>query len=412
MRLVFWQGVFSMHHSAYLRALAARGHECLCVVDGKVEAFPERAKMGWQDPDPGQVRLIVRPDQETLSALLEDTSQQTIHVLGGIRSTRVVEIAWDYCLAHPRRFGILSERADLRGWKGLLRRAYYGWVGRRYGNRPQFALALGEIGARWFVDRGFPRERVFPIAYATESQFLDIPPPPRADSPFQLVYLGSLFHWKGPDLLLSALARLADHCWQLRVMGDGPLRTELEDFVRKRQWGDRVAFLGYLPYDEAMRRLAGTDLLVLPSRYDGWGAVVNEALMRGIPVVCSDQCGACDLVREAWRGEVYPYNDVDALAQAIGRRLAAGPPDARARQRIQDWSRCVDGDSVADYSLAVLNHVYGNAPRPAPPWSTEARRREPPDQDGVPVLADSSSRHSWRSGHERIDRAFVRGETP
>lgn len=360
--------MLSFHQSSYLRALVERGHRCVCVVDALVEKFPERAVMGWRHPDCGGMELAVGPDSARMRAIL-DEDPEAIHVLFGIRSHRAGEFAWKHCRKGGRRFGILSERADMPGWKSLPRRLYYRWAGLRHGRKPDFIMPLGEIGVRWYASCHFPRERLFPLAYATESRWLDFPRAPRADRRFQIAYVGSLFDWKGPDLLLSALARLQALPWTLRLVGDGPMRARLETFVRRQGWEDRVEFAGYLAYEEAMRTLAGADLLVLPSRYDGWGAVVNEALMRGVPVVCSDRCGARDLVGEAWRGEAYPYQDLAALAGAIDRRILSGPPDAGARRRIRDWSRCIEGPAVADYIVAVMEHVYGGGPRPAPPWS-------------------------------------------
>ena len=86
--------------------------------------------------------------------------------------------------------------------------------------------------------------------------------------------------------------------------------------------------------------------------------------MRGVPVVCSDRCGAYDLLREPWRGEIYPWHRVDSLAEILERRIAAGPVDNATRRRISNWSRCIEGPSVADYFLAVIEHIYAGGPRP------------------------------------------------
>ena len=54
-----------------------------------------------------------------------------------------------------------------------------------------------------------------------------------------------------------------------------------------------------------------SDCLVLPSRYDGWGAVISEALMVGTPVICSDNCGAANVVTASNVGSVFSTNDFD-----------------------------------------------------------------------------------------------------
>jgi glycosyltransferase involved in cell wall biosynthesis len=56
---------------------------------------------------------------------------------------------------------------------------------------------------------------------------------------------------------------------------------------------------------------------VLPSRFDGWGAVVNEALMVGTPVICSDRCGASDVIENGRNGYVFEADNADALLQRL-----------------------------------------------------------------------------------------------
>ena len=113
------------------------------------------------------------------------------------------------------------------------------------------------------------------------------------------------------------------------------------------------------------------DVLVLPSRKDGWGAVVNEALMLGTPVVCSAASGSCDLIRQEWVGTVVPAGDVTALHLAIDSWARRGRLTRAARQRIRDWSQCINSASIAKYLETILVHVYDAGPRAVAPWRRE-----------------------------------------
>ena len=88
---------------------------------------------------------------------------------------------------------------------------------------------------------------------------------------------------------------------------------------------------------------AQADVFVLPSRYDGWGVVVNQALGAGLPILVSDQVGAgYDLVREGQNGFVLPVGDVGALASSMQRYVA--DPSLReahgtaSRKIAADWT--------------------------------------------------------------------------
>lgn len=100
---------------------------------------------------------------------------------------------------------------------------------------------------------------------------------------------------------------------------------------------------------------------------DGWGAVVNEALMCGEPVLCSESCGSAALVRNSERSEIFRTGDVSDLARAISSRIANGRLTPRTRERIR-WSRCIEGTAAAAYLVRISEHVEGQGERPVAPW--------------------------------------------
>jgi glycosyltransferase involved in cell wall biosynthesis len=106
---------------------------------------------------------------------------------------------------------------------------------------------------------------------------------------------------------------------------------------------DRVRFLGFVNQSALPRAYVGSDLLVLPSDYDAFGLVVNEAMLCGRPAVVSDVVGAkFDLIREGETGFVFPVGDVDALAAILRDLLSDRPRLERvgeaARRRMETWS--------------------------------------------------------------------------
>jgi glycosyltransferase involved in cell wall biosynthesis len=151
-------------------------------------------------------------------------------------------------------------------------------------------------------------------------------------------------------------------------MGEGPEKEKLQRLVARLNLAEQVTFRPFGTKEEVYRLIGQADALVLPSRYDGWGVVVNEALLYGVPVVCTDRCGASDLVRSNWRGFVVKSGSVSELAAALRVLIDCGKRSAELTARIRAWSKRIYGESAADYLVAVLNHVYDNGPRPIPPW--------------------------------------------
>ena len=72
-----------------------------------------------------------------------------------------------------------------------------------------------------------------------------------------------------------------------------------------------------IPFGNSQAVISEYDVLVLPSRYDGWGVVVNEALMAGVPVICSDQVGAGAVIEKWQCGATFASEDVPDLVDKL-----------------------------------------------------------------------------------------------
>ena len=364
MQFIFWQNIVSPHQGSFLRALRGAGHEVTVVVPELMSV--ELLAVGWKAPDLGDVKIVLAPNAAEIRQLIESGSQQTIHVLAGARWTLLGNEATRWCRTLRRRMGVLTEAPDPRGLRGLARRAKYTAERFTMGRHYEFILAMGEMGVRWFGQCGYLSARLFPFAYVTEEQpDFGIESRP---GPVRLLFVGRLVALKGLDVLFRALACQSTQSWELQVIGNGPEDESLRALALELGIGNRVEWVGKLPIEEIPERMARSDVMVLPSHKDGWGAVVNEALMVGTPVICSTACGAAELLREPWLGAVFKAGSVEGLATALGHWTAAGPRTPAERQRIREWSRCISGERVSDYFLAIMEHVFNGAPRPTAPW--------------------------------------------
>jgi glycosyltransferase involved in cell wall biosynthesis len=157
------------------------------------------------------------------------------------------------------------------------------------------------------------------------------------------LFCAKLQPWKAPQDVLEAFARASVPDSFLVYAGDGPLRGALEQRARDLCISERVRILGFVNQSQLPSVYCAADLFVLPSLYEPFGLVVNEAMLCGCPVAVSDRVGAkYDLVREGENGYIFPTGNVDALA-AIFRDILADPRKrARmgesARQRMETWS--------------------------------------------------------------------------
>ena len=365
MRIVFWQNILSPHWSATIRALAERTREVVLVAAEGMSA--DRKTQGWDIPNFGRRQIVLSPTRADIRDIVHNGDGGSVHLIGGMRWTAMGDAVIRQCLRASARFGIISEAANDAGWKGLLRRVRYGGERIRAGRRFDFILAMGQLGVCWFRRCGYDAQRVFPYAYVTESAAT--PSDDRsASGAYRILFLGQVVPRKGLDILCRSLGQLQETNWTLTVVGDGPQRSQLQALAKQLRIASRIQWQGTLANRAAIGQIEQSDLLVLPSRFDGWGAVVNEARLRGVPVICSDRCGAADLLAEPWRGGVFRSGDAADLSRLLTPWIRQGYRTEPFASRIRDWSRGIEGPAVAQYLLEILDHVYHGGPRPAPPW--------------------------------------------
>lgn len=175
----------------------------------------------------------------------------------------------------------------------------------------------------------------------------------------------------GIDQLVRAFARTASQTEQkveLRIVGDGPQKQELQALVRSLGVADRVRFMDRVPHDQVPQVLAGFDLYAALSQLDSesFGVAVIEASACGLAVVVSDVGGLPEVVEDGVTGFVVPRNDPGAAAEKLA--LLLGSEELRrrmgqaGRERVTakyEWGHCVDR------MLKVLESATSGAKGPA-----------------------------------------------
>jgi glycosyltransferase involved in cell wall biosynthesis len=198
---------------------------------------------------------------------------------------------------------------------------------RRFGKQAQLAnltLALSAADARQYA-QDYPKARfafvhnpyVEPAHLALAMTRRAMPAEP------MLLSVGRLAVQKDQATLLDALARLKDRPWRLTLVGDGPLRGDLERQAARVGLANRVTFAGFV---DPLPHFAAADLFVLPSRWEGLPAVALEALAAGLPVIATDCAPGLTELLAQLNLPATPVGDVAAFAKAI-ERVLGGPVD-------------------------------------------------------------------------------------
>ena len=188
-----------------------------------------------------------------------------------------------------------------------------------------------------------------------------------ADGRPVLVAVGRLIRQKGFDLLLRALARCegAGKEARLVIVGDGPERSALDALARQFGIAERVLLAGFAA--DPAGWYAHGDLFALPSRWEGFGHVIVEAMACGLPVVAFDcPYGPADILSNGKGGMLVPPENVDALAAAIDRLLGSHDELARlAAGALRAAERFSQARIAAQYSHLIQTVAAGTAAWPS-----------------------------------------------
>jgi glycosyltransferase involved in cell wall biosynthesis len=184
--------------------------------------------------------------------------------------------------------------------------------------------------------------RIVVAGYSVPSQRISVvrpgndpvaPAPGSKDAVVRLLSVGSVVPGKGYDLLIAAIATIADLPWHLTIAGDltrhVATAARLNADISAYGLGDRVAVLGALPPERIKELYRASDVFVLASRFEGYGMALAEATAHGLPVV-STLAGAIPDTIARGTGLLVPPNDVASLAQALRRLIT----DRTERRRL------------------------------------------------------------------------------
>jgi glycosyltransferase involved in cell wall biosynthesis len=185
----------------------------------------------------------------------------------------------------------------------------------------------------------------------------------RTSDRLELLAVGSIVPRKGYDVLVAALARLADLDWRLVIAGDGERSPDttaaLRAQIRRSRVGGRITLTGPLDEDALAALYTRTDLFVMSSRYEGYGMVLGEALVRGLPIVATTGGAAAATAPDRAALKVPPGN-VDALSRAVRRAMT----DAALRRKLAGaaWAAGQRLPRWRDTARIVAGAIAGAAP--------------------------------------------------
>lgn len=383
MKIVNWQSHFTSHqYYTWVELQKLIDEEIVHVVAGTTSDV--RKDQGWTSLDMSGLNVINFSGKGCWRQGVSIIKQypEYIHVFGGFLTNKKYFCLMLYAAFHGCKVMIMDEPyavksvgyfSDNNRWlnsiKVFLRPLIYFGISKIFSNiadkKKISILAISVLAEEQFSKAGFSKEQVFPFGYFVPKQ-IGISHDHIHKNILELVFVGALLERKGLDLLITAVENLYDEGVKvsLDVYGAGDYKAYISSN------STCVHYKGKIPFGYSQSIIAKYDALVLPSRHDGWGVVVNEALLQGVPVIVSDSVGAKCLIEYANNaGLIFQCDAVDDLIRNI-REFYLNP---ELRSDMKKSAKVVANnilpENAAIYLRDVLTHYYMGGPvRPKHLW--------------------------------------------
>lgn len=235
-------------------------------------------------------------------------------------------------------------------------------------------LSIGSLNAKLYQHFGVPKEAIFPAPYCVDNDFFSERAAAQKVNARQLrrdlsirdddtvfLFTAKFIERKRPlDLIAAATKNRAVSSSHVILVGDGALLDSCRNAITVNELTN-IHLVGFKNQTELPTWYAAADVLVLPSEYETWGLVVNEAMACGLPCIVSDTCGAAaDLILEGKTGFTYPMGDVARLAELM-KFIAENKEDRLAMGRYS--AAHIQNFSLASTVSALENALHFTCPR-------------------------------------------------
>lgn len=322
-----------------------------------------RKEMGWNSSEyqssESKVKFLINNKNQEIVALLEKyNNTETWCLFSGINSFPFVTKYFKLSLKYHLKRGIITEPPFLYNhplWQHAIRFAIKDWKYIRYIDK-LFVMGDDFLNYYRFWSKHW---EVIPFMYCTTWNERRNSSLASNDKKLKILYVGSLSHRKNVQLLLNSVCALNKYdksILHIGIIGDGEEKEDLEKIAALNNDID-ITFYGIKPMNSIPSIMEEYDILCLPSRYDGWGAVVNEALTLGLYVICSTGCGSKYLIKKSNNqcGNIFKNENINSLCKVLRNCITKRESIKYEITNRIEWARHnIHGKIVAQYLINNL----------------------------------------------------------
>ena len=383
MKIITWQYLLTDHQVYTWREIQKRGHHIQFVLGRTLDE--NRTKQGWDDTNLDSLITLHLPVKGwwKIGKEIIQNNRDAVHVFCGFWADRRFFPLVLYALGKGIKTFVMNEpyavvktgyfteesklRAEIKvRLRPFLYKTAIFFCKLASRKNPLSVLAISELAEKQFLEAGVAKQNIFPWGYFVPKN--EVSKKKHSEGKTQrLIFIGNLQHRKGLDLAIKATEVINNKRSNLEISLDiyGP--GDPHQWILTDTPG--IAYKGLIPFGHAQEVLANYDYLILPSRFDGWGVVVNEALLQGVPVIVSDRVGAKTLLEKGEAGMIFRSENTDDLINRLLEIISSPEKQKEYAKQAALITPKILPSEAAIYLEEVLEFPH-NEPtqRPIPNW--------------------------------------------
>ncbi|MEA5426938.1 glycosyltransferase family 4 protein [Arcicella lustrica] len=372
-KIIFWMNIPSFHQNDFLNEISI-DFELFVVFAHKINA--ERVQQGWDFSKNSMNFSYCYLSEKSIFQIFQFIYQHknALHIFGGIWAEKYFFMALLLLKWLKANYLIYSEAPIPNKKRSVLKRFFlqngFKFIARKLLQDAKGCLAVGKSGEDFFKKLGVDENRILPFGYFRN---LSLGQKQKIHkNTIELIFVGQMIERKGIALLIDAIFALKQDFknFSLTIIGSGRLETIILEKITYYQLQNHVKLLGTIPADEVPKFIQQADLLILPSDFDGWGMVVNEAILCRTPVLVSDACGAASLIKNNQNGFIFQAGNLYSLLSQLQHFMnLSEKAKTEIVEKLSETAEKISTKSISSYFGQCIDFCLNpHLQKPKPTW--------------------------------------------
>lgn len=371
--IVFWFNIPpKVEKGAFNYVSSHWGEDVFYVISNDLAEY--RKANGWDDNDFGEahvIKLWESPDKDSYIRHICCCHKNAIHVLNGFTNEIQLKVR-DILFNYNCKICGYTERPNYNGrtLEKIIRLVFFQFRYRRlasiYRSHIGCVLPLGELGVKAFAKYGWEKDRLFRFMYnpnIPSSYF----PKYHCGKSVRFLYVGRFYYkTKGVNILMKACDRLKG-AWSIDFVGGyGKNKEEVLKWIESCP---NANFIGNWESKDVVFNINSYDVVVIPSNFDGWNLLVNEAIHASVGVIVSDEAVSDEVINKSCSGSVFPAGNSRLLAKQMQDVINDPEIINIWKDRAFAFINNISAPTVGEYFEQVLDYTfYNRQEKPQCPW--------------------------------------------